>query len=218
MIPGRMRFTSEPGISTRKIPLRVRHAGRFDAPSDKAPKRPFLGGFDSSRTETRRCVFPPQKREKTALLAVGDKSSPDAPCDSHLCAHGNARMRHASPTSRGYWGYWGYFSQTLEITRLFERTRRGYFGGYFRGRGFPRARYPCVCAQHRSIRCAKNRPSEAHSMGRAPGDHGERPDRTFARKTPRACAPRRSIRWHRGTPITKTLREVGVRNGWHPSR
>ena len=75
-----MRFTSEPGISTRKIPLRVRHAGRFDAPSDKAPKRPFLGGFDSSRTETRRCVFPPQKREKTATPTVGDKSSPDEPC------------------------------------------------------------------------------------------------------------------------------------------
>ena len=135
----------------RKIPLRVRRTGRFDGIDESAQKRPFLGRLDASRTETRRSVFPPPKREKTAILAVGDKSSPDAPCDSHLCAHGNARMRHASPGYRGYWGYWGYFSQTLEITRLFERTRRGYFGGYFRGRGFPHARYP-ACALHRSIR------------------------------------------------------------------
>ena len=55
------------------------------------------------------------------------------------------RKTHASPTSRGYWGYWGYFSQTLENAGFFELPHRGYFGGYFRGRGFPRARYPCVC-------------------------------------------------------------------------
>lgn len=73
-----------------------------------------------------------------------------------FCAHGNARMRHASMASRGYWGYWGYFSQVLEITRLFERPHRGYFGGYFRGRGFPRARYHCVCAAPvDSIRCGE---------------------------------------------------------------
>ena len=46
------------------------------------------------------------------------------------------RKTHASPTSRGYWGYWGYFSQVLEITGLFARPHRGYFGGYFRERGF----------------------------------------------------------------------------------
>ena len=79
-----MRFTSEPGISTRKMTLRVRRAGRFDAPSDKAPKRPFLGGFDSSRTETRRCVLGHRKREKAATPTVGDKSTPDAPYgDTH---------------------------------------------------------------------------------------------------------------------------------------
>ena len=33
-----------------------------------------------------------------------------------------------------------------------------------------------------------------------------------------ACAPHRSIRCYRGTPITKTPREVGVLNGWRPSR
>ena len=47
--------------------LRVRRTGRFDAPTDKARKRPFLGGFDASRTETRRCVLGHRKREKTAL-------------------------------------------------------------------------------------------------------------------------------------------------------
>ena len=35
---------SEPGVSTRKIPLRVCRTGRFDAPSDKAPKYPCGGG------------------------------------------------------------------------------------------------------------------------------------------------------------------------------
>ena len=37
----------------------------IDAPSDKAQKRPFLGRLDASRTETRRSVFDPQKREGT---------------------------------------------------------------------------------------------------------------------------------------------------------
>ena len=59
--------------------LRVRRTGRFDAPTDKAPKRPFLGLFDAGRTETRRSVLGPRKREKTATPTVGDKSSPDAP-------------------------------------------------------------------------------------------------------------------------------------------
>ena len=119
---------------------------------------PFLGGFDSSRTETRRCVFSLQKREKTATPTVGDKSSPDEP----LRAWDNA-----SPASRGYWGYWGYFSQTLENAGFFERPRGGYFGGYFLGRGyswgyflergFPRARYPFVCASLAS-RCYRGTP------------------------------------------------------------
>ena len=38
----------------------------IDAPADKAQKRPFLGRFDASRTETRENVFDPQKREKKA--------------------------------------------------------------------------------------------------------------------------------------------------------
>ena len=49
---------------------------------------PFWGGSDASRTETRRCVFPPQKREKTVIPTVGDKSSPDAP----LRAWGRVRL------------------------------------------------------------------------------------------------------------------------------
>ena len=106
VILGRMRFASEPGISARKIPLRVRRAGRFDAPSDRAPKRPFLGGFDSGRTETRRCVFPPQKREKTATPTVGDKSSPDEPCDrarlSSVLARGEASSTAVIPVPRGH--------------------------------------------------------------------------------------------------------------------
>ena len=54
-----------------------------------------------------------------------------------LMARTFARMEtHASPTSWGYWGYWGYSSQSRENTGLFARPRRGYFGGYFRGRGF----------------------------------------------------------------------------------
>lgn len=38
----------------------------IDAPADEAQKRPFLGLFDASRTETRLSVFPPPKREKKA--------------------------------------------------------------------------------------------------------------------------------------------------------
>ena len=76
----RMRFTPEPGISTRKTPLSVCPAGLFDDPDEKAQKRPFLGRLDASRTETRLSVFPPPKREKTDIPTAGDKSSPDEPC------------------------------------------------------------------------------------------------------------------------------------------
>lgn len=74
-----MRFTPEPGISTRQTPMRARCTGRFDGIDESAQKRPFLGRFDASRTENHRSVFGPRKREKTAILAVGDKSSPDEP-------------------------------------------------------------------------------------------------------------------------------------------
>lgn len=59
--------------------LRVRRTGLFDGIDEKAQKRPSLGRFDASRTETHRSVFGPRKREKTAFLTVGDKLSPDAP-------------------------------------------------------------------------------------------------------------------------------------------
>ena len=54
-------------------------ASQVDAPSDKAKKRPFLGRFDASRTETRGNVFPPLKREKTAPAkahALGGQNGP----------------------------------------------------------------------------------------------------------------------------------------------
>ena len=116
MILSRMRFASEPGVSTRKIPLRVRCTGRFDAPSDKARKRHFLGRFDASRTETRRCVLGHRKREKTATPTVGDKSSPDAHSRAWGRAHETrihgipwisrisriSRMRQRIPVPRGH--------------------------------------------------------------------------------------------------------------------
>ena len=61
--------------------------------STRAPKNgPFWGGFDASRTETRRSVFHPPKREKTVIPTAGDKSSPDAPCGRTF-----ARMNTTQP-------------------------------------------------------------------------------------------------------------------------
>ena len=58
----------------RKIPLRVRCTGRFDAPADKAQKRPFLGRFDAERPETHRSVFGPRKREKRHMQIIDRES------------------------------------------------------------------------------------------------------------------------------------------------
>ena len=55
----------------------------------------------------------------------------------------NTQAHHKiSPTPWGYWGYWGYFSQVFDFTGLFANPLRGYFGGYFLGRGF----IPYACA------------------------------------------------------------------------
>ena len=72
----------------------------------KPQNSPFLGGFDASRTETRRSVLGHRKREKTAIQTVGDKTSPDAPLRAWERAHETTHPRHPGdaviPTPRGH--------------------------------------------------------------------------------------------------------------------
>ena len=140
MSPSRMRFMPEPGISRARYPCVCVPRRRLDAPSDKAQKRPFLGRLDASRTETPRSVFPPRKREKTDIPTAGDKTSPDAPYGSHICAHGNARMRHASMASRGFRGFRGYFQESKQSCGFASLSARGYFVDFRVTRGFIRGR------------------------------------------------------------------------------
>ena len=146
-----MRFASEPGISTRKMPLRVRRTGLFDAPK--------TGPRGRIRWDER----------------LGVRIS--------FCAHETTHPRHP-----GDIGDIGDISRKPLKMQGFLNVRTGDISGDIFLDGDFHAQDALACAPHRAIRCAKNRPSGAHSMGRAPGDPGERPDRTFARKTPHACA------------------------------
>ena len=133
MSPSRMRFTPEPMTPRARHPCVCVLRRRLDAPSDKAKKRPFLGRPDASRTETPRSVFPPQKREKTGIPTAGDKTSPDAPYGSHICAHGNARMRHRIHGIHGIpwisWISW-IFSGKRAFARICEVRGAWIFCGF----------------------------------------------------------------------------------------
>ena len=63
---------------------------------------------------------------------------------------------------------------------------------------------------------AQNCHSEAHSMGRTSGNRGECPARVLRAQDTLACAPNRSIRCYRGTPIAKGPNSGGVRTPGHP--
>ena len=98
-----------------------------------------------------------------------------------FCAHGK-RL----PDIPGILGILGIFSQSRENTGLFASPLRGYFWGYFRGRGF-HAQDTNACALRRSIGEPLQRTDGATSVcrpeGRHPGSTYEARNRSVARCT-----------------------------------
>lgn len=167
--------------------------------SMRKPIRPQNGPFlDVSTPDVRKPVeasFPlknAKKRPFSQSVTICHQMCLMARTFARMGTHAGKK---ASPTSRGYWGYWGYFSQSRENTGLFARPRRGYFGGYFRGRGFLAALLASASMRRPKIATLRRiRWGERPETRETSGSH-------MCAQDTLACALRRSIRCYRPDSI-----------------